>query len=239
MSTAASVWQSIQNPSKLNPQKGRPSNMSPGMPMNGPQRLPAQNATHYVPQPLSHRVVIPSVPQALWSSYASRVRAGTTLLIQPISSASQGPLGATPSGSFTPGSGAGRSTRGRGAAVNYAEAGSGDEFDEPVEKPAPTGPLDSDDSDFQASGGTRTTIRKMGRGPGSSAVLNAKLTAAAAASSKDQSELEKSHLGSVPPIQLLRPTPVHHVKLEHQSVIILMSFSNKLLIKYPSEQDVG
>jgi chromatin structure-remodeling complex subunit SFH1 len=193
------------------------------MPMNGPQRLPAQNAAHYVPQPLSHRVVIPTVPQALWSSYASRVRTGTTLLIQPISSASQGPLGATPSGSFTPGSGAGRSTRGRGAAVNYAEAGSGDEFEEqPMEKPAPTGPLDSDDSDFQASGGTRTTIRKMGRGPGSNAVLNAKLTAAAAAAYKDQNE---SHLGSVPPIHLLRPNPVHHVKLEHQSVTFLMSFS--------------
>ncbi|CAG8710575.1 3803_t:CDS:2, partial [Acaulospora colombiana] len=78
-------------------------------------------------------------------------------------------------------------------------AGSGDEFEDPAEKQGPPGAIDSDDSDFQASGGTRTMVRKMGRGPGSSAVMNAKLTAAAAANKDPNNDIDKSHLGKLTP----------------------------------------
>lgn len=126
-----------------------------------------------------------------------------------------GNAGPAPSGSYTPAAAASRSTRGRGAAVNYAEGGSGDEYEEPPERVLPPGAIDSDDSDFQASGGTRTTLRKMGRGPGSSAVINAKMTSAAT-SNKEPGELDKSHLGSVPPLHLLRTHFIHGAKLEHK-----------------------
>ena len=206
---------------KANIAKSRPSNMVPGMPPH--MKLPGSGSGHFVTQPVSHRVVIPPVPQALWSSYAPRLRTGTTLLVQPISLAGQAPVPGTaaPSGggSYTPvaASAASRATRGRTSNVNYTEAGSGDEFEEPPERVLPAGAVDSDDSDFQASGGTRTMVRRMGRGPGSSAVLNAKLTNAVS-SSKDYGEPDKSHLGSVPPLHYLRPGFMHVVKVEHQSV---------------------
>jgi len=190
-------------------------------------KQPAGSSGHFIPQPASHRVVIPPVPQALLSSYASRLRTGTTLLVQPISTPGQAPVPGTaaPTGSYTPvaaATAASRATRGRASAVNYTEAGSGDEFEEPPEKAVPPGGVDSDDSDFQASGGTRTMVRRMGRGPGSSAVLNAKLTNAVAAN-KEHGELDKSHLGSVPPLHFLRPLMVHNFKVEHQSVYFLRS----------------
>ena len=111
--------------------------------------------------------------------------------------------------------------------MNYTEAGSGDEFEEPPERAVPPGAVDSDDSDFQASGGTRTMVRRMGRGPGSSAVLNAKLTNAVAAS-KEHSEPEKSYLGSVPPLQSLRPVLVHNIKVEYQLVELILAARNVL-----------
>lgn len=226
-------WQSSQTPTmKSNLPKPRPSNMIPGMPPH--MKPPGNNSGHFVTQPASHRVVIPPVPQALWSSYASRLRTGTTLLIQPISTAGQAPVPGTtaPSGAtYTPvaaASAASRATRGRTSTINYTEAGSGDEFEEPPEKILPPGAIDSDDSDFQASGGTRTMVRRMGRGPGSSAVLNAKLTNAVVAS-KDHGEPEKSHLGSVPPLQYLRPGFMHGVKVEHQSVYLLNRYRSVLI----------
>jgi len=199
--------------------------MSPHM------KPPAGNSGHFVPQPVSHRIIIPTVPQALLSSYASRLRTGTTLLVQPISTSGQAPVPGTalPSGSYTPAVAAvaSRATRGRASAVNYTEAGSGDEFEEPPERAVPPGAVDSDDSDFQASGGTRTMVRRMGRGPGSSAVLNAKLTNAVAAS-KEHSEPEKSYLGSVPPLQSLRPVLVHNIKVEYQLVELILAARNVL-----------
>jgi chromatin structure-remodeling complex subunit SFH1 len=217
--SASSNWQSSQQ-MKPNLQKPRTSNMHPGMVPH--MKQPGGSAGHFIPQPVSHRVVIPPVPQALLSSYASRLRTGTTLLVQPISTPGQAPAPGTapPTGNYTPvaaATAASRATRGRTSTVNYTEAGSGDEFEEPPEKPMQAGAVDSDDSDFQASGGTRTMVRRMGRGPGSSAVLNAKLTNAVSAN-KEHSELDKSHLGSVPPLNFLRPLMVHNFKVEHQSV---------------------
>ena len=86
---------------------------------------------------------MPPVPQAYRTTYPSRLRTGATLLMQPVVSQPTAVAVAT------------RSSR-RGGIINYADPGSGDEFPD-------AGALESDDSDFIASGGTRTTIRTTGR----------------------------------------------------------------------------
>lgn len=226
------TWQAIQTASNFRQpaQKPRPSNQQPP-----PMQPIRANPPVYAIQPLSHRVVIPTETQAFLSSYASRVRTGSTLLVQPISSApppaALGAVGGS-SSAYTPAATGSRSSRTRGGAVNYAEAGSGDEFEERPEKVAPTGPVDSDDSDFQASGGTRTTIRKMGRGPGSSAVQNAKM-AATITQTKDPAEIEKSHLGSVPPLHALRPQQIHNCRLEHHSLEKLQAQASLPVVLIP------
>lgn len=216
MPSAASGWQAMQAAQKVGTPTQRPRLPHSAIPMNGgpvpPMNRFPQGGVPYASQPPSHRVVIPTLPQAWWTMYASRLRSGSTLLVQPISTTSQMAVGvAVGPGTHTPAGAASRSTRGRGAAINYTEAGSGDEFEEPEK----IGPIDSDDSDFHASGGTRTMVRKMGRGPGSSAALNAKL-AAANALNREPGEAEKSHLGSVPPLQALRASYVHSLRVDYQ-----------------------
>jgi chromatin structure-remodeling complex subunit SFH1 len=73
------------------------------------------------------------------STHASRLRTGTTLLMQPIQA-----LSATVT--------AMRTTTRRGGVVNYTDPGLGDD-------PPNASALNSNDSDFVASGGTRTAIR--------------------------------------------------------------------------------
>ncbi|KAG8830124.1 Chromatin structure remodeling complex protein sfh1 [Serendipita sp. 399] len=200
------TWQS-------NPQP-RPSPQKPRPPQITPQHMFRMGiGPNAIPQPMSHRVIIPPVPQACFSWYPSRVRTGTTLLVQPIFTSTQAPApgGSSAAPVHTPALSS-RSSRTRAGAVNYAEAGSGDEFEEPTEKPAPTGAVDSDDSDFQASGGTRTTLRKMGRGPGSSFAASARHANAILAASKETTEVDKSYLGSVPPLNYLRMQLSHGMK---------------------------
>lgn len=99
------------------------------------------------PNPPRHP--LPVVSQALHSTHASRLHTGTTLLVQPI---------------LTQPSAAARNTRAstrRGGMINYAKPGSGDEFPD-------AGAIESDDSDFVASGGTRTTLRTRRMGTGMS-----------------------------------------------------------------------
>src|SRR5258706_1285998 len=163
------------------------------------------------------RSPIPTIPQAHYSMYASRIRTGATLLVQPILNAAAPPIiddGVPPPRStahaHAPSANTGRSTR-RGGHKSYVETGSGDELEE--EKHGPEG---SDDSDFQASGGTGTMIRKMGKGTtgGSSApgkVLHQP-------EPKPQVEIDKSYLGTIPPPNLIYSRPAHHVRLEPQSV---------------------
>src|SRR6202042_1951018 len=77
------------------------------------------------------RAPLPTTTQALHSTYASRLRTGATLLVQPI----------FPTGAAT----TTRTATRRGGVVNYVDPGSGDEE-------LDAGALDSDDSDFVASG---------------------------------------------------------------------------------------
>jgi chromatin structure-remodeling complex subunit SFH1 len=145
--------------------------------------------------------------QALHSTYASRSKTGVTLLVQPIlAQASASHLRAS------------RRT------VNYTEPGSGDEFPD-------AGAIESDDSDFVASGGTRMSIRqsrsRMATGMN---VFNATTGSsstprpAGATPKPDKLELDKSYLGMIPPAQAIQArlfTPTAH---EFLYVISLHTF---------------
>lgn len=147
-----------------------------------------------VVQPNPPRPPLPTTPQALQSTYASRLRTGATLLMQPIFASTAAAHS--------------RATTRRGGVVNYADPGSGDEFPD-------AGAIDSDDSDFVASGGTRTAIRqtrggRMGTGVsvfnsgvGSSATPNRVGTP-----QMERNELNQSYLGQIPPERFIKPRPM-------------------------------
>lgn len=142
-------------------------------------------------QPNPPRPPLPSTPQAIQSTYASRLRTGATLLMQPI-------LASTATTNS-------RTTTRRGGVINYADPGSGDEFPD-------AGAIDSDDSDFVASGGTRTAIRQTRGGrmntglsifnsaPGPSGTPNRIGTP-----QMDRNELDQSYLGQIPPERFIKP----------------------------------
>jgi chromatin structure-remodeling complex subunit SFH1 len=103
----------------------------------------------------------------------------------------------------------------RGGAINYADPGSGDDIPD-------AGALDSDDSDFQASGGTRTAIRqqttrRMGAGMNvfhaGSGVSTPQPLAQPVRSEKveqkpEKAELDQSYLGMVPPTRFIKQKPI-------------------------------
>jgi chromatin structure-remodeling complex subunit SFH1 len=177
---------------------GRPSALA-----STPQPQPIYVAPIYHPPPAPvapalppnpPRPPIPTTPQALQSSYASRLRTGATLLMQPIIQAAA--------------TAATRTSR-RGAVVNYADPGSGDDIPD-------AGELDSDDSDFQASGGTRTALRqgrtsKMNPGmnvfQASAARMNAAPQPQAYFAKPEKAELDQSYLGMIPPSKYIKSKP--------------------------------
>lgn len=125
------------------------------------------------------------------STYASRLRTGATLLVQPRLT--------TASAANT------RSTR-RGGAINYADPGSGDDIPD-------AGALDSDDSDFIASGGTRTSIRQSRSRAGGMSTFNASAGASSSPAPPpprpEKAELDQSYLGLVPPDKFIRAKLIH------------------------------
>ncbi|KAF8967189.1 hypothetical protein BDZ97DRAFT_1656911 [Flammula alnicola] len=135
------------------------------------------------------RPPLPTTPQALQSTYASRLKTGVTLLVQPILASSST-------------SNARTATR-RGGVINYADPGSGDDIPD-------AGAIDTDDSDFIASGGTRTSIRqsrnRMNTGIN---VFNATTGVSsprpAATPRPEKAELDQSYLGMVPPAKFIKP----------------------------------
>ncbi|KAI8980189.1 SNF5-domain-containing protein [Trametes punicea] len=152
------------------------------------------------------RQPLPTVPQALHSTYASRLRTGATLLMQPILAPSS--IAAVAS----------RTSR-RGGVINYTEPGSGDEFPD-------AGAIDSDDSDFVASGGTRQAVkaaRLSSCAPVGSSVFHAGtglgMTAGVATPShqlqKEKTELDQSYLGQVPPARFITAKPVMPTRHEY------------------------
>lgn len=143
---------------------------------------------------------IPARPQALHSTYASRLRTGTTLLMQPILASSSAIAVTT------------RSSR-RGGAVNYAEPASGDEFPD-------AGAIDSEDSDFVASGGTRSAVRSArlsSKAPIGASVFHAgnATPVAQPAQAQQRNELDQSYLGMIPPSRFIAARPVAPTKHEY------------------------
>ena len=83
----------------------------------------------------------------------------------------------------------------RSTAINYAEPPSGDEG-------LDAGAIDSDDSDFVASGGVRTSIRRAGRPPGGTPYGRGTPQPGASG------ELDQSYLGMIPPSRFIIAKPV-------------------------------
>lgn len=158
------------------------------------------------------RPPLPTAPQALHSSYSSRLRTGTTLLMQPI----------LPSASAT----TTRAATRRGGVVNYADPGSGDDLPD-------AGALDSDDSDFVASGGTRTSIRQSARNRFSTSGMSVFHSGTGVTTTpysqvqprQEKTELDQSYLGMVPPARFIKSRPIAPTAHEYWSInICLYSF---------------
>ncbi|KAI0953036.1 hypothetical protein AcW1_007360, partial [Taiwanofungus camphoratus] len=173
-----------------------PTTIQPPMPLAS-----ASTLTAAIEVPLNTvQTPIATATQALHSTYASRLRTGTTLLVQPILASSSTTALNT------------RSTR-RGGAVNYADPGSGDEFPD-------AGALDSDDSDFVASGGTRSAIRASrlsNKAPAGASVFRAGSSTPTVLPSQSQqrTDLDQSYLGLVPPSRYISAKPVAPTKHEY------------------------
>ncbi|KAF9452915.1 SNF5-domain-containing protein [Macrolepiota fuliginosa MF-IS2] len=165
-----------------------------------------------VAQPNPPRPPLPTTPQALQSTYAPRLRTGTTLLMQPILSS------ATTTHSRV-------ATR-RGGVVNYADPGSGDEFPD-------AGALDSDDSDFIASGGTRTAIRQSRSRTGAGvAVFNSAVGSSATPNrigtpQMEKNELDQSYLGQIPPERFIKPRPMQQTVHDYPAPDALLKQGQK------------
>ncbi|KAI9507622.1 SNF5-domain-containing protein [Russula earlei] len=158
--------------------------------------VPIATALPTDPRNTRPRASLPTTPQAIQSTYASRLQTGATLLVQPILSASSTVAAATTTTST--------STRPRrGGVVSYADPGSGDDIPD-------AGEVDSDGSDFIASGGTRTAIRAARGGArtangGGLYVVGAPAPSAAGVTSR--TELDQSYLGLIPPSRFIIAKP--------------------------------
>ncbi|KAK7028161.1 Chromatin structure remodeling complex protein sfh1 [Paramarasmius palmivorus] len=216
------AWSSTPTPPPRTASAGiRPSRARAGRPSNltsTPTPAPVPVATPYrsLPQPqavpvaasqpvqnAASRLVVPATSQALRTTYSSRLRTGATLLMQPIittgstsnaPSTSAATAVATTTVAATTAALGTRSSGRRTGVVNYADPGSGDEFPD-------AGAIDSDDSDFVASGGTRTSIRQGKGGAGAKGTGAFRLQGSAGAG---EEALDQSYLGMVPPDKFIK-----------------------------------
>ncbi|KAK2465715.1 hypothetical protein APHAL10511_002259 [Amanita phalloides] len=164
------------------------------------------------------RPPLPTTPQACQSSYASRLRTGVSLLMQPIIASSSTTVNTR--------------TATRGRVINYADPGSGDDLPD-------AGAIDSDDSDFVASGGTRTSIRqsrsRMGAGM---SVFNstAGMSSTPGRSSTpkfDKAEIDQSYLGMVPPSRFIQAKPISPTSHEYPTPEVMERQSQKRIALVP------
>ncbi|KAF9512885.1 hypothetical protein BS47DRAFT_1372665 [Hydnum rufescens UP504] len=122
---------------------------------------------------------VPTAPQAMSTSYVSRLRTGSSLLMQPI-------ISVAPANSVN----AMGPTKRRGGVVNYAEGASEDEF----------GVDSDDDEDFVTGSGTRSGRRGTPRASGTAgSSRTGSPSSLYAQPSNAKVELDKTYLGLVPP----------------------------------------
>lgn len=174
--------------------------LQPYVPPVQPAAVPAAPTAPAPQAYLPPRPALPTRPQALQTTYPSRLRTGATLLMQPILASSSTAVGT------------GRVGTRRGGVINYAEPGSGDELD--------AGALDSDDSDFVASGGTRSAIRasRSNRIPGGGPFQHYSFTnhQSSPAPFGKQQEVDQSYLGMIPPTKFITPKRADPTKHNYQ-----------------------
>lgn len=169
----------------------------PGRPRGG-RASKAQTPVQQMPSPYPAlpapppppRPPIPTQQQALHTSYASRMRTGASLLVQPIIGIQTG--AATFPGA---GGGGGRSRR----VVNYAEAGSGDDFD--------GGDGDTSDDSEQE--------QPVKRRPGRPRKDEQQPAADAKPTEPAKAELDQSYLGQVPPAKFVTSSFAKPTKHEY------------------------
>ncbi|TDL22170.1 SNF5-domain-containing protein [Rickenella mellea] len=180
-------------PPPLPPQPGTPTHSYASSPAPLPQ--PSLLPTGPSAPPNPPRAPLPVTSQALHTTYASRLRTGTTLLMQPIlATASSAVAG-------------GRIGTRRGGIINYAEPGSGDEMD--------AGAVDTDDSDFVASGGTRTALRSTRSGR--PAFHSFQATGSGTPVPQGRQDLDQSYLGMIPPSRFISAKHADATKHEYPS----------------------
>ncbi|KAL0960790.1 hypothetical protein HGRIS_005810 [Hohenbuehelia grisea] len=250
------TWSTTSTPPPKNPttaatrssraRPNRPANFTNNTPVQQPatpvpaQSIPLQpytvatNNPAYASMAPTHRGPLPTVPQALQSSYASRLRTGATLLMQPILSSTSaanagGPSGAATAVTLT------RSASRRGGIVNYTEPGSGDDEDD--DNVPDAGALDSgEDSDFVASGGTRTAVRQSRNRMGQGMVMfngNASARPSTPTPTKDKNELDQSYLGQVPPERFIKSRPMPPTAHEYPSQAALEANAARVVLPVP------
>ncbi|PBK97360.1 SNF5-domain-containing protein [Armillaria gallica] len=177
------------------------------------------------PPPNPPRSILPTTPQALISTYSSRLKTGATLLMQPILASTSSNTASTST----------RAATRRGGVVNYADPGSGDDLPD-------AGALDSDDSDFIASGGTRTAIRQQGTSTRSrmNAGMSVFNSTTGVTTIRQQStppppppplpektELDQSYLGQVPPSRYITARPFYPTPHTYASPDVLAAHSER------------
>jgi len=170
------------------------------------------------------RAVLPTTVQASQSTYSSRLKTGVTLLVQPIL--------ASTSATTT------RTATRRGGVINYADPGSGDDLPD-------AGAIDSEDSDFIASGGTRTSIRqsRSRMNPGMN-VFNASTGTSTprpvATPRPEKAELDQSYLGMVPPARFIKPRIMAPTPHEYPYVVytIYVAHNHCLTLYFSRSLDI-
>ncbi|KAF7979979.1 hypothetical protein HWV62_40054 [Athelia sp. TMB] len=172
----------------------------PYTPTNYPTPAPSMPPPPPAIPPNPPRAPLPTTTQALHSTYASRLRTGTTLLVQPI----------LPTGAAT----TTRTATRRGGAVSYVDPGSGDE--EPD-----AGAIDSDDSDFAASAriarGRRVAngMSVFNVGGGTPQPQVQQFRNPIQQSLYERAELDQSYLGMIPPGRFIKAKPMPQTAHEY------------------------
>ncbi|KAK0202053.1 hypothetical protein DFS33DRAFT_1276830 [Desarmillaria ectypa] len=165
------------------------------------------------PPPNPPRSILPTTPQALVSTYSSRLKTGATLLMQPILASSSSNMAPTST----------RAATRRGGVVNYADPGSGDDLPD------------------AASGGTRTAIRQQGttraRMNAGMSVFNSTTGVTTIRqqstppppppSLPEKTELDQSYLGQVPPFRYIIARPFYPTPHTYASPDVMATHSER------------
>lgn len=138
---------------------------------------------------------VPVLPQALTSTYGSRIRTGSTLLMQPISTLTHS--SAAPTTSLLS---MGPAPRRRGGVVNYAEGASDDEF----------GVDSEEDEEFSGKNSSKRSTPRLG-----TASFRVGSPSSGMPHRETKQELDKSYLGLIPPSRFFSSKPFSRTRHDY------------------------